>query len=203
MQFSATQRAALLDLARDVIRRTLIGLPPLSAPVNDPELRQPAGCFVSLHSHSGKLRGCVGRIDATQPLAIAVATAAESVLKDPRFAGNRVGLEELPNIELELSVLSPLIPVKHVLEFDLLNDGIFLTIGNRGGCFLPQVARQTGWTREQLLERLCTEKMGLAANAWRDPQARMSIFKTIVIGPEPFIVAAAEPVSDSLRGINT
>jgi hypothetical protein len=54
-----------------------------------------------------------------------------------------------------------------------------------------------------LLERLCTEKMGLAANAWRDPQARMSIFKTIVIGPEPFIVAAAEPVSDSLRGINT
>jgi AMMECR1 domain-containing protein len=98
-----------------------------------------------------------------------------------------VRLEELPDLEMDISVLSPLRPAPGPLSFDLLNEGIYLTWGEtRAGCFLPQVARETGWTREQLLARLCVEKMGLPATAWQDPRAKLFTFTTLVIGPEPF-----------------
>jgi len=68
-----------------------------------------------------------------------------------------------------------------------LNEGIYLTFGESGaGCFLPQVARETGWSKEQLLDRLCVEKMGLLASAWHDPRAKLFVFTTLEIGPEPF-----------------
>jgi AMMECR1 domain-containing protein len=73
------------------------------------------------------------------------------------------------------------------LAFEPLEHGIYLTVGRRAGCFLPQVARETGWSRQQLLDRLCTEKIGLAPNAWQSKKATLSIFQTIVIGPEPLV----------------
>src|SRR5947199_283867 len=60
-----------------------------------------------------------------------------------------------------------------------------LALHAQAGCFLPQVARETGWGREQLLERLCVEKMGLPAASWRSPHAKLQTFTTIIIGPEP------------------
>jgi len=188
MVLSDSLQRFLLDTARATIRRTLQGLPPPDRPdPMDPDLRKPAGCFVTLHdAATHRLRGCIGRLDASEPLYDAVVDSARRVLADPRFAMNPVTLAELPRLDIELSILSPLRPAAHPLDFDLLNDGIYLTFGQRGGCFLPQVARETGWTKEQLLSRLCTEKMGLGPLTWKNPHAKLQKFTALVIGPEPF-----------------
>jgi AmmeMemoRadiSam system protein A len=198
MTLSPHHQRVLMDAARDAIRRRLRGGPaaddaadPLE--LSDPVLQQPAGCFVTLHSRrTHELRGCVGRLDAVDPLITAVRRSAVSVLSDPRFTGDPVRPDELPDLDMDVSVLSPLRPAPDPLAFDLLNDGIYLTWGEaRAGCFLPQVARETGWSKEQLLARLCVEKMGLPATAWRDPRAKLFVFTTQVIGPEPFETAPA------------
>lgn len=187
MDLSAEQGAAVLDVARHLIRDALAQRSP-STPANLYAIfHQPAGCFVSLHALlDHRLRGCVGRIDANRPLIEALRSAAVHVLEDPRFTDNPVRLEELPDLELEVSVLSPAHPVENPLDFNPLRDGIYLTFGARTGCFLPQVARETGWTREQLLDRLCAEKLGLPPSTWRHPHAKLHVFSVTVIGPEPF-----------------
>lgn len=193
-------QAALLDEARRAIRGALGAVdefatttpPTHNDPSPDPALLQPAGCFVSLHTlEPRRLRGCVGRLDAVKPLLHAVRHAARGVLDDPRFQHCPVCADELPDLEIEISVLSPLRPADGPDAFDLLNDGIYLTCQGRAGCFLPQVARETGWCRERLLARLCTEKLGLAPEAWQRPDARLQTFTTLILGPEPFVPHSA------------
>lgn len=111
---------------------------------------------------------------------------ASAVLEDPRFLTDPVRLEELPLLDIELSILSPLRPAEHPLDFEPLLDGIYLTFGDRSGCFLPQVARETGWSKQQLLDRLCTEKLGLSPLAWKHPASRLYRFTALLIGPERF-----------------
>jgi AmmeMemoRadiSam system protein A len=200
MHLSGRQRALLLDIARRTIHHLLTRdadqpLPDSHIdPATDPELAQPAGCFVSLHElGTQRLRGCVGCLDAKLPLAQAVQQGAESVLHDPRFLTHPVRLEDLPNLEIEITVLSPLEPARDVMDFDPAEHGIFLTIGEESGCFLPQVARETGWSREQLLERLSMEKLGMPRDAWKDPGAKLERFTTTIIGPEAFVPLAPLP----------
>ncbi|MBC8106700.1 MAG: AmmeMemoRadiSam system protein A [Anaerolineae bacterium] len=194
MHLSDRQRARLLDIARRTIHHLLTCDGEQPAPnfsVDswlDPKLQQPAGCFVSLHDvGSQRLRGCVGCLDAKLPLAQAVQQGAESVLHDPRFLTHPVRLDELSGLEMEITVLSPLVEADDCLDFDLLEHGIHLTIGEESGCFLPQVARETGWSREQLLERLCVEKLGLPHDAWKQSAAKLERFTTTIIGPQPFL----------------
>ena len=91
-------------MARSVIRRALAGQKSPWPECHDLDLYQPAGCFVSLHEHGGKLRGCVGRLDATEPLVASLSSAAVSPLADPRFRQNPITAGELPHLSLELSV---------------------------------------------------------------------------------------------------
>jgi AmmeMemoRadiSam system protein A len=187
MQISQQQAQLLLGLARRAIRRALAGAPVEDVTPEDPALHAPAGCFCSLHTNGSHfLRGCVGMVEAKSPLYRAVQDAARSVLRDPRFASLPVRSEELPRLTIELSILSPMTPAKNALDFDLLNDGIYLSLGGDAGLFLPQVARETGWTKEQLLERLCSEKLGVHADAWRGPHAVLMKFTALIIGPERF-----------------
>ena len=190
MEFTAAHERTLLDVARGAIRRALGAEVPnggLPEPCDDPALMQPAGCFVSLHRRvERRLRGCVGRLDAQGPLLIVVRETAANVLNDPRFTDQPVTLAELSELELDISILSPLKEAASPLHFDPLADGIYLTFGDRAGCFLPQVARETGWTREQLLDRLCTEKLGVPAATWRNPKAQLHVFSTVVVGPDAF-----------------
>lgn len=187
MQLSPDQQRDLLNFTRAAIRRALgedVALPPL----DDPAFGARAGCFVSLHRQdTHRLRGCIGLIRSDDPLRDSVAEMAGAVLRDGRFSDNPVHLGELPELDLEVSVLSPFEPARNPLDFEPLQHGIYLVCAGRAGLFLPQVARETGWTREQLLERLCSEKMGLPANCWRQPEARLSRFNAYVIGPEPFV----------------
>jgi AmmeMemoRadiSam system protein A len=178
----------LLDLARSMIRLTLTEGRPADVPeCPAPALLSPAGSFASLHELlTHRLRGCVGRMDASQPLWQCVHHSAIGVLGDPRFHDDAVRLEELPSLEIEISVLSPMRQVPTPLDFNLETEGVYLIHHGRSGCFLPQVARETGWTREQLLSRLCIEKLGLPPAAWAEPGARLMVFSTEIIGPEPF-----------------
>jgi AmmeMemoRadiSam system protein A len=183
---NASSRDALLHHARRVIRQRLCNDCREFPQPEDLALRQPAGSFVSLHEMiTHRLRGCVGRLDAASALWDSVRQSALAVLTDPRFAHQRVRADELHRLTIEISVISPLRPCS-AAEFDLRSDGIYLTFGDRAGCFLPQVARDTGWSREQLLERLCLEKLRLPADTWRHPQARLFVFLTEQLGPEPF-----------------
>lgn len=189
MVITAEVGTYLLELARREIRarlRRVMAADELVEP-EDKVLHQPAGCFVSLHSHSTReLRGCIGRLEAQWPLGEVVAKMARSVLDDPRFVDDPVQVDELADLEIEISILTPPRRLNRPEEFDLLNDGICMSLEERRGLFLPQVARETGWNRQQLLERLCREKMGLPADAWRDPRARFEAFTIIILGPERF-----------------
>ena len=186
---SPDNRLQLLDIARGALLQRLAdgadeGGP--AEPPTDARLVCPSGCFVSLHERSShRLRGCVGRLDPQLPLWKAVEQTARDVLADPRFVTLPITPQDIPDLELEVSVLSPPREARDPLDFDLLEDGIYLVSGQRAGFFLPQVARETGWTKEQLLNRLCVEKLGLPADTWRKPDAKLYTFKVEVIGPEP------------------
>lgn len=188
MIFSSHQQKQLLDLARSIIRRKL-GATSIAPPaITDAAFDVVGSCFVSLHNlEDHKLRGCIGQLHADGPLKQCVMEMAEAVLDDPRFTDAPVQLDELSSLQLEITVLSPLMPAAHTLDFDLLEHGIYLKCAGETGCFLPQVARETRWSKEQLLTRLCQEKMDLEANAWQRPEARLYRFTTLIIGPEPFV----------------
>jgi AmmeMemoRadiSam system protein A len=184
MDLTPQTRRLLLDLASDAIVSALGGSPKLSTPIDDPFLSQSAGCFVSLHHRQTRaLRGCVGLLESDRPLSEVIIAAARSVLADPRFTHDPIHLNELVLLDIEVTLLHPMRQVPSPLDFNPLEHGLYLTISTRSGCFLPQVARETGWTREQLLSRLCTEKLGLHPEAWRDPGAVLRIFTVEVIGP--------------------
>jgi uncharacterized protein len=197
MQLSDPAKQSLLAMGVDLVRRNLspqAGQTP-SPPVipNDPELMQPAGCFVSLHDkQTHALRGCIGILESKLPLRETLAAAAEGVIKDPRFVLQPVTFDELPNLEIEITVIAPMQPAPSPLDFDLQQQGIFLTIAGRSGCFLPQVARETGWNRQQLLARLCTEKLGLPDTAWRRPDASLRTFTAQILGPHPMAASSAK-----------
>lgn len=186
MDLSPFSRIELLGIARAALRAGVEGRELIIPPPTAPDLLQPAGCFVSLHERGNhRLRGCIGRLEATSPLWHIVRETAVNVLEDPRFTQERVTVDDLALLDIEVSVISPLMPAPSCMDFDPLNEGIYLIRGAQTGCFLPQVARETGWTREQLLDRLCTEKLDVPAGAWRDPGVTLMRFTTLIVGPEP------------------
>src|SRR5205823_14695721 len=131
MQLSQPQSADLLNLARNVIRSALGGTQIIVHVPTDPTLHQPAGAFVSLHEmQTHRLRGCVGRLDATQPMYQAVAQAAQSVLGDPRFSADRVRLDQLPNLLIEIGLRGPLREAESTSESDLRGVGVCVTVGD-------------------------------------------------------------------------
>ncbi len=193
MDFSADEKAGILRVAREAIERWLRGAP--SAPIDphdvEPALCERAGCFISLHRCADHgLRGCIGRLDAEAPLYVMLQRTARSVLRDPRFADHPITLNELEQLSIEISVLSPLKPAANPLDFEPLTHGIYLVVDGQSGCFLPQVARETGWGREQLLDRLCGEKLGIDPGGWCRTDAKLWTFTVAVIGPEPFRLPA-------------
>lgn len=157
----------LLGWARQAIAAALAGSATMlreeGAAVSSERLRQPGAAFVSLHKQS-QLRGCVGLPQARQPLYLTVAEAALAAARnDPRFPP--VEAEELPALEIEISVLSPLFPIQpeQVVPGE---HGLLVTEGFYRGLLLPQVAREHGWSREQFLEETCL-KAGLERTAWK------------------------------------
>jgi len=141
-------------------------------------LLQPMGAFVTLNEH-GQLRGCIGNIIGRQPLYLTVRDMAiESATGDPRFPP--VNLSELKEIEIEISVLSPLEKVDSADKIQLGIHGVIVKKGTNSGVFLPQVATETGWTKEEFLSQLCAQKAGLDPRAWKDKSTELYIFSAEV-----------------------
>ncbi|KAB2835382.1 MAG: AMMECR1 domain-containing protein, partial [Candidatus Brocadia sp.] len=85
------------------------------------------------------------------------------------------------DLEIEISVLSPLIRISNPLDFELGKHGIYIKKGFCTGCFLPQVATETGWSKEEFLSYCCSHKAGLPTNAWRQKDIEIYIFTTEII----------------------
>jgi len=175
---SADSRRELLSFARRTIAARLSGTPPPPPPSGDPLFREKRGVFVTLRK-AGELRGCIGYIEPVAPLAEAVRRmAVESATGDPRFPP--VTADELASLSLEISVLTVPRRVGGAEEIVMKRDGVIVKRGGRQGVFLPQVADETGWSREEFLSALCAHKAGLPADAWRDPSTHLLTFQAEV-----------------------
>jgi AmmeMemoRadiSam system protein A len=163
-QLSEPDQQFLLKIARESISEYLFGRAPRLPDVSG-LLAEPRGAFVSLHKHS-RLRGCIGNIHASAPLVRTVSECAiTAAVGDPRFLP--ITLEELGDVDLEISVLSPMEKVENVDTIEVGRDGLLIVKRTARGLLLPQVASQYGWHRERFLAETC-RKAGLRADDWKD-----------------------------------
>jgi AmmeMemoRadiSam system protein A len=127
---------------------------------------------------SGQLRGCIGYTSAMKPLYMTVRdTATHAALHDPRF--QPVAASELPQLEYEISVLSPLRRVIDVEQIEVGREGLLMKNGENEGLLLPQVPVEQKWNRETFLEQTCV-KAGMHANCWKDENTDIFKFTAVV-----------------------
>src|SRR5690349_23980740 len=160
-------RRLMLQLARDAIASHVRGTPapPASAAPSTGPLAAPGGAFVTLHTR-GALRGCIGHIEANEPVGQVIARCAIAACsEDPRFAP--ISAAELDELELELSLLGPLEPIAGPAEIEIGRHGLVIERGWHRGRLLPQVAVEWNWDAETFLAHTC-HKAGLPKNAWRE-----------------------------------
>jgi AmmeMemoRadiSam system protein A len=145
-------------------------------------LQQPRGAFVTLKK-KGELRGCIGNMIADEPLSKVVETMAiQAAFNDRRF--NPLTADELNDIEIEISVLTPMKQVAGATDIVIGRDGVLLSKDDRHAVFLPQVATEQRWSREETLDNLC-RKAGLETGCWRKG-AHFSTFQAVVFSESEF-----------------
>ena len=175
---SDADKQALKEIAFNSIRDSLDGKPIAQPIINSPLsiLNSKCGAFVSLHKH-GHLRGCIGHFGEDYPLHEIVAEMARAAaFEDPRFSPVR--REELDDIDIEISVLTPMRRIQSLDEFQLHRHGIYIKKGYRSGTFLPQVADEVNWTKEEFVGHCSQDKAGLGWDGWRD--AELYVYEAIV-----------------------
>jgi AmmeMemoRadiSam system protein A len=172
------ERARLLAIAHGAIGARLGGKAPPRLDAVEGRLAQPGAAFVTLRL-AGQLRGCIGSIVPSVPLAEAVAhAAAASATADPRF--DPLEAAELDRLELEISVLGVLEAIEGPEEIELGRHGLVVEHGAARGLLLPQVAVEWRWSREVFLAETC-RKAGLQPDAWL-AGARLFRFEAAVFG---------------------
>ena len=177
-----SSRQRLLEIARAAVEAAVHGRPPSKVQEENPELQGRQGCFVTL-KNGDLLRGCLGHFTSDKPLYRLVNEMARaSATEDYRFLSQPITAEELPHLNIEISVLSLLEPIGNPLDIELGKHGITVRRGTASGCFLPQVATETGWSKEEFLGYCCSHKAGLAYDAWKDPKTEVQVFTAEVFG---------------------
>ncbi len=170
---SEEDKKILHQIARTVIENKVKGKPVPEFKVDSPTLKENRGAFVSIHKR-GQLRGCIGYIEGHGPLYKTVEEMAEAAaFRDPRFSP--VTEKELPELDIEISVLTPLKKITDISEIQVGKHGIYIKKGWFSGLLLPQVATEYGWDRQTFLEHTC-QKAGLPSNAWKDKDTEIYIF---------------------------
>jgi hypothetical protein len=170
---SAEDKKKLKDIALQSIKDSLDGK---RIAVANSTLQQRCGAFVSLHKH-GHLRGCIGHFGEDYPLHEIVAEMARAAaFEDPRFMP--VTRDELDDLDIEISVLTPMRRIQSLDEFELHRHGIYIKKGYRSGTFLPQVADEVNWTKEEFVGHCSQDKAGLGWDGWRD--AELYVYEAIV-----------------------
>jgi AmmeMemoRadiSam system protein A len=182
MELSAADQELLFKVARDSIKAHLKGEQAVLPQTTSPVLSQPRGLFVTLN-RQGRLRGCIGYLEAVIPVLAAVQEMAlAAAFRDPRFPPLRE--EELADLEVEISILSPMRLIKDVDEIQVGRHGLFMARGPCRGLLLPQVATEYGWDRFTFLQQTC-RKAGLPADAWKDPATKIYVFSADILHEPP------------------
>lgn len=178
-----SDKKALLKLARKTIEQYIEKgeVEELDSNYSD-ILQTKCGAFVTLHKH-GNLRGCIGRFEPNLPLYKVVQKMAVSASAfDPRFS--KVTTDEIKKLDIEISVLTPMKKIKSTDEIVMGKHGIYIMKNGRGGTFLPQVATETGWSKEEFLSHCAAQKAGLGPDGWKD--ADIFIYEALVFSENDF-----------------
>ena len=165
--YTEDEKKALLTLARNAVAEYVTNGKAPDPEINNPKFKAAGAVFVTI-KENGQLRGCIGHIQAIMPLYQSIvknAVAASS--SDPRFPPMKK--EELKDMDIEISILSPLMPLKDVKDIQVGKHGLYIVKGMQAGLLLPQVATEFGWNRDEFLEHLCM-KAGLSKDAWKDAE---------------------------------
>ena len=179
MALTDLEKKALLDVVRKTIEARLTGRSLTELHLSSEVLKEKKGAFVTLKKHS-HLRGCIGYIEARKPLYETVGEMAlAAAFDDPRFPPLKP--DELKNITVEISVLSPLKEVKNIDEIEVGINGLYITKGFHSGLLLPQVATEYDWDSLTFLQETCY-KAGLQRDAWKDKDAKVYKFSAEVFG---------------------
>jgi AmmeMemoRadiSam system protein A len=188
MNLTKSDKDLLLRVARNAIEAHLKGESASLPESVSPALCEHRGAFVSLHKQ-GRLRGCIGYLEAVKPLVTTIQEmAAAAAFHDPRFPPLKA--EELGDLEVEISVLTPMRRVFQPEEIEVGKHGLYIERSLARGLLLPQVATQYGWDRQTFLEQTCG-KAGLPPNAWQDPNSRIYVFSAEIFSEHP--VKSASP----------
>jgi AmmeMemoRadiSam system protein B/AmmeMemoRadiSam system protein A len=181
---SDEDKRTLLKIARNTIETYLRTgqLPKVDTASFSPALKVHTGAFVTLNKEN-RLRGCIGRFMADEPLwKVVQQMAVAAAVQGPRFPP--VKPVEMDKTNIEISVLTPLKKINSIDEIKLGRDGIYLVKNNRSGTFLPQVATETGWNLEEFLGHCARDKAGLGWNGWKD--AELYTYQAIVFDEKEF-----------------
>jgi AmmeMemoRadiSam system protein A len=186
---SEADRHSLLELARRAIAEAVSLQKPAAGIPGSGVFAEKRGVFVTLHAR-GRLRGCIGVIEAFEPLGQSIARcAASAAFEDPRFSP--VSAAELPELQIELSVLFPPEPILPE-NIEIGKHGLLVSQAAKRGLLLPQVAVQHKLGREQFLEETC-RKAGLAPRAWQEPE-------TQILGFTCEVFSESRPIGDPPSG---
>ncbi len=168
----------LLAIARNTIEQYVKNRkkPEINEKNLSSKMKTNCGAFVTLKKR-GNLRGCIGRFDASEPLySVIQEMAIASATKDYRFS--QVEPDEFPELEIEISVLTPMRRIDSISEIELGKHGIYIRKGYSSGTFLPQVATETGWTKEEFLGHCAQDKAGIGWDGWKD--AELFVYEALV-----------------------
>lgn len=178
MGFTEEESSEIIALARGAIEMRLAGEPIPVSSRSRPKLRQKTGVFVTLR-RNGALRGCIGYIEGMQPLVEAIPRmAVAAAFEDPRFPPLSKG--ELKELQIEVTILSPLKKIKDTDEIKVGKHGILIRSGYNQGLLLPQVAVEENWDLKTFLMHTCL-KAGLNPDAYKRPGTEIFIFEGVII----------------------
>ena len=173
---SDDEKRILKDIALTSISDSLAGKPIAESTTLTATLKRKCGAFVSLHKQ-GRLRGCIGHFGEDVPLHEIVAEMARAAaFEDPRFIP--VTKDELDDIDIEISVLTTMRRIQSLDEFQLHRHGIYIRKGYRSGTFLPQVADEVNWTKEEFVGHCAQNKAGIGWDGWKE--AELYVYEAIV-----------------------
>ena len=182
MKLSNDTRTELIEVARAAAKAAVERRHPKGELSNNPELQVKVGCFVTL-KNQGSLRGCIGTFSSDAPLCKTVSEmAAAAATKDPRFRKDPITGRELPELDVEISVLSPLKLIRDPLtEVQLGTHGIVIESPRGRGTFLPQVATETGWSLTEFLGHCSRDKASIGWDGWKSPTTKIYTYTATII----------------------
>jgi AmmeMemoRadiSam system protein B/AmmeMemoRadiSam system protein A len=182
LDLTDSEKKELLQIARTTIKTYLQDSQTESVNTEylSNNLLSKAGAFVTLKK-AGELRGCIGHFEADKPLyRIVQQMAIAAATQDYRF--DAVTLPELKQLDIEISVLTPMQKISNPNKIRLGVDGIYIKKGSRSGTFLPQVATETNWTLEEFLGHCARDKAGIGWDGWKDKDVEIYVYQAFVFG---------------------